>query len=32
MNSSNADLFVYAGDWHMAYICLYKARVAESKS
>jgi len=20
------------GDWHMAYICLYKARVAESKS
>jgi hypothetical protein len=31
-NSFNADLFVYAGDWHMAYICLYKARVAESKS
>ena len=32
LNSFNADLFVYAGDWHMAYICLYKARVAESKS
>ena len=23
----NCDFDLYAGDWHMAYICMYKARV-----
>jgi hypothetical protein len=26
------QLLVWTGDWHMAYICLYKARMSESKS